>query len=261
MKLKIFQIDAFASEVFKGNPAAVCVLDSWLPAKLMQNIALENNLSETAFAVKEGNGYLIRWFTPKDEVALCGHATLATAFVLFTEYGYEYSEIEFSTLHSGFLKVRKEDDLYILDFPLDTYSESEIDLSLQDTIGTTVLEQYEGKTDTMLVLKNEADLKALKPDYSRLKTFDKRGFIVTAKGEAVDFVSRFFCPGLGIDEDPVTGSAHTTLSPYWGKKLNKQNMLAKQISERGGNLSIELTSDRVKIGGRAVKYMEGEIWV
>lgn len=260
--LKIYQIDAFADKLFSGNPAAVCVLDNWLSTELMQKIALENNLSETAFLVKKENQYEIRWFTPGVEVDLCGHATLASAYALFEYYEKNASKISFFSHRSGELIVTKsEDGLLTMNFPTDVSKEIRNDEKLNQAIGKTPLMTIKGKTDIMMVYENEAIIAAIKPDFNALAKFEVRGIIVTAKGDNCDFVSRFFAPYAGINEDPVTGSAHTTLTPYWAKKLQKDKLTAKQISKRGGNLVCEYFGERVQISGKAVLYMIGEIYV
>lgn len=259
-KIKIYQIDAFTDVLFKGNPAAVCVLNKWLDEETMQNIAAENNLAETAFSVKNNNIYEIRWFTPAIEVDLCGHATLATAFVLFKHYGILSDKINFHSKWSGALSVEKSDNgILTLDFPADTMTEVEPIDELNQAIGKTPVKTLKGKTDFMLVYSNQKEIEEIIPDFGILAKFDGRGVIVTAKGDACDFVSRFFAPQSGINEDPVTGSAHTSLTPYWSKALNKNKLSARQLSKRGGSLICEMSGDRVKISGNAVKYMIGEI--
>lgn len=260
MKLTLYQIDAFAESVFSGNPAAVCVLDSWLEDKTMQQIAMENNLAETAFLVKNANRYEIRWFTPEIEVDLCGHATLASAYVLFRFFETTISELEFYSPRSGILKVEKGDDGYLtLDFPADeTIFVDEID-AITNAIGSTPLKTIKGKTDYLLIYSSQKEIEQISPNFHLLDKLDCRGVIVSAPGEEVDFVSRFFAPQCGIPEDPVTGSAHTTMTPYWSKVLGKEKITAKQLSPRGGNLKCENHGDRVKISGKAALYMVGEI--
>ncbi|HTN21625.1 MAG TPA: PhzF family phenazine biosynthesis protein [Pelobium sp.] len=260
-KLKIYQIDAFTDKVFGGNPAAVCVLEDWLPDTLMQSIATENNLAETAFLVKVNEQYHIRWFTPTVEVDLCGHATLASAHVLY-EFGFETApKIQFYSHRSGELPVEKTEDLYTLDFPADSITEIELPVELSLSFSKKPLKVYKGKTDYMLVFENEETIKALAMDFEKLAKADCRGVIVTAKGNSVDFVSRFFAPQSGINEDPVTGSAHTTLTPYWANRLNKTNLTAMQVSKRGGHLKVSNEKQRVKISGKAVTYLVGEIFL
>lgn len=259
-KIKIYQIDAFTDELFKGNPAAVCILDTWLTDELMQQIAAENNLAETAFAVKHNNSYEIRWFTPAVEVDLCGHATLATAFVLFKHYGILSDKINFHSKWSGELSVEKSDnDLLTLDFPADTMTEVESIDELNQAIGKTPVKTLKGKTDFMLVFSSQIEIEEITPNFGLLAKFDGRGAIVTAKGNNCDLVSRFFAPQSGINEDPVTGSAHTSLTPYWSNELSKKKLSARQLSKRGGSLTCEMSGDRVKISGNAVEYMVGEI--
>jgi PhzF family phenazine biosynthesis protein len=261
MKLKIYQVDAFASEVFKGNPAAVCMLDQWPDERLMQQIAGENNLSETAFAVRQDDQYEIRWFTPETEVDLCGHATLATAHVMFRHLGYTEEVIRFHSPHSGKLSVEMQGDLLVLDFPVDEITETEIPGQVAAALNKTPLKAFRGRSDLMLVFASESEIAELSPDFSLLKEVETRGVIVTSMGRDVDFVSRFFAPQTGINEDPVTGSAHTTLTPYWSRVLGKKVLKARQLSSRGGDLVCRVEGDRVKIAGSAVTYMEGEIYI
>jgi PhzF family phenazine biosynthesis protein len=259
MNLKIYQIDAFTSELFGGNPAAVCPLNEWLPDDLMQKIALENNLSETAFFVKEGSVYHIRWFTPKVEVRLCGHATLASAYVLFKHLGYPEETIHFHS-KSGHLEVIRKEKLLILDFPSDIFVPVTVPQGLTDALGVDPSECYMGRTDYMLVYSSAQDIVAIQPDFGKLKLLPVRGIMITAPGEQeFDFVSRFFAPGSGVDEDPVTGSAHTTLIPYWSKRLEKTHLKAAQLSARKGYLDCEYLGDRVWIGGECQTYMIGEV--
>lgn len=267
MKQQIFQVDAFAGELFRGNPAAVCILEEWLPDSLMQAIAAENNLSETAFAVPEGKGYEIRWFTPVTEVALCGHATLATAHVLFHEqpavgneaHPTEGDRIEFYSRERGTLTVTRHGDWLELDFPADVPAEAKLPIGMVEAMGAEPMECLRGTTDYLLVYEDQAAIEDLNPDFGLLKQIKARGVIVTAQGDAVDFVSRFFAPQSGVDEDPVTGSAHTMLVPYWSERLKKQQLEALQLSARGGQLRCESRGDRVGIAGRAVTYLAGRI--
>ena len=258
MQLKIYQLDAFTDKIFGGNPAAVIPLTEWLSDELMQKIALENNLAETAFYVPDGDRFHLRWFTPTVEVNLCGHATLATAYTIFHYENYPKSVIEF-TSRSGILKVEKQGDLLELDFPADKLQPAETPQALIEALGATPKETLKGLTDYMLIFDNEAQIKAFEPDFRKIASVKCRGIIVTAKGDEVDFVSRFFGPQSGIDEDPVTGSAHTTLTPYWAKVLNKTILSAKQVSPRGGELMCTLVGDRVKIAGKVTPYLVGEI--
>jgi len=258
MKLKIYQIDAFAEKVFEGNPAAVIPLQNWLPDEIMQKIALENNLSETAFFVSVETGFHIRWFTPVAEVDLCGHATLATAHVLFNHLNYAENEISFQS-RSGILKVKKERDLIVLDFPASKISEIEIPENLKSTFNIQPIKCIKGRDDLMLFFENEEDITNLKPDFQKIIQSKTRGVIVTAKSEKYDFVSRFFAPAVGVNEDPVTGSAHTMLIPFWSKELGKNKMIAKQVSARGGILHCKNLGERVEIGGKAVTFLVGEI--
>ncbi len=260
MKQKIYQVDAFAERVFEGNPAAVCILKEWPEDQWMQQIAMENNLAETAFVVPSKERFEIRWFTPELEVDLCGHATLASAFVLFEQEDYQKDLIDFHSPRSGPLSVRKtEDGLLVMDFPADDLKKVNNHPDINRAIGKEPLESWQGKTDYMLVYESQEDIEGLSPDFLMLNKVDARGVIVTAPGRDHDFVSRFFAPQSGIPEDPVTGSAHTTLTPYWANRLGKHQLTARQISPRGGNLSCEYAAPRVKIGGRAVLYLIGEI--
>ncbi len=260
MKLPIFQVDSFTNTRFKGNPAAVVPLGEWIGMNLMQKIAAENNLAETAFFVKEEKNFHIRWFTPMVEVDLCGHATLAAAAVAFEKLGYKKDEIIFNS-RSGILKVRKELNGYTLDFPADSIAKVEADPQLLEAIGMPPAEVYKGKDDFLLIYPSERDIIKIEPDFKELSKITKRGVIVTAPGNNVDFVSRFFAPAAGIDEDPVTGSAHTTLVPYWAEKLGKTELSALQISKRGGNLMCRKKNDRIEISGKVVFYLEGIIEV
>ncbi|WP_291962819.1 PhzF family phenazine biosynthesis protein [Maribacter sp.] len=260
MKQKIYQIDAFTSKLYGGNPAAVCILESWLDTNLMQQIAAENNLAETAFAVAKDDHYELRWFTPEVEVDLCGHATLATAFVLYNHYDYQENMLRFISPRSGELLVQKDDSgLLTMDFPADELIAVSEQANISEAIGKTPTKTFKGKTDYMLIYETQEEIEAMQPNFHLLNELDCRGVIITAKGNDVDFVSRFFAPQCGIPEDPVTGSAHTTLTPYWSEKLNKKVMTAKQLSERGGDIQCEYHGDRVKISGNGVCYLVGEI--
>lgn len=254
----MYQVDAFAEKVFSGNPAAVVPLKEWLPDEMMQNIAMENNLSETAFFIPEGIGFHIRWFTPVSEVDLCGHATLASAHVIFEHLGFKKDEISFQS-RSGILKVKRDEDLIVLDFPTSELNTVESPENIEKAFGETPRECIKGKDDLMLVFESEETIQNLSPDFDFIKTLDARGVIATAPSETFDFVSRFFAPLEGINEDPVTGSAHTMLIPYWKKVLDKTEMKAKQISARGGVLQCKFNGKRVEIGGKAVSYLTGKI--
>lgn len=261
MKIKIYQIDAFSDQVFRGNPAAVCILEEWLEESTLQLIAAENNLAETAFVVPSENHFEIRWFTPLLEVDLCGHATLAAAHVLYKYYNIKASVIRFESLKSGVLRVGKKGKKLELDFPADSIKKVEIPEILVTALGLKPTECYKGKTDYLLIFDSQKAIESLNPDYRLLAKVGGRGVIVSAKGIEVDFVSRFFAPQAGIDEDPVTGSAHTTLAPYWANKLSKTILTAQQLSKRKGELVCVWDSDRVKISGHAVTYLIGEIEV
>jgi PhzF family phenazine biosynthesis protein len=260
MRLPIYQIDAFADQVFGGNPAAVIPLKKWLPDETMQQIAMENNLSETAFFIPFENGFHIRWFTPATEVNLCGHATLATAYVLFNHLKFNEKEIRFQS-RTGVLKVKKEGELIVLDFPTSEVKKAELPANIEKAFGIKPQKSFKGREDLMFVFVNHEAIENLKPDFHFLKTLEMRGIIATAPSEKFDFVSRFFAPREGIDEDPVTGSAHTMLIPYWAERLGKKELVAKQISKRGGVLHCKYLGERVEIGGKAVTYLVGEITV
>jgi len=261
MRLQIFQVDAFSNATFGGNPAAVVPLDEWLPDETMLAIAAENNLAETAFFVKNGDGYNIRWFTPKVEVNLCGHATLASAHVIFNELKLEDEKIRFHSHRSGPLGVEKRGDLMVLDFP--AYPLTEIE-TLPELAAAEVppLKSWETQGNMlMMLLRNQEEVRSLTPDINRLAELPYDEVIITAKGDDCDFASRMFAPRLGIPEDPVTGAIHCSLIPYWAGVLGKEKLFARQVSARGGELFCELAGDRVKIGGNAVLYLKGEIFV
>ncbi|HZL08876.1 MAG TPA: PhzF family phenazine biosynthesis protein [Prolixibacteraceae bacterium] len=257
-KLRIFQADAFASSLFKGNPAAVVPLNEWLPDEIMQQIAIENNLSETAFFIPENDHFHIRWFTPKTEVILCGHATLATAHILFNELNFQGEIISFNS-KSGILTVKKAADKLQLDFPADLIQTAESNTIFDEAFGIQASATFKGRTDFLLLFDSEEIIRNMKPNFHLLTQTNARGIMVTAPGNEVDFVSRFFAPLEGINEDPVTGSAHTTLVPFWSDKLNKTELTALQLSERGGQLWCTLAGNRVLIAGKAVTYLRGEI--
>lgn len=260
MKLTLYQVDAFTDHVFGGNPAAVCILDTWLSSDLMQKIAQENNLAETAFIVQKNSSYELRWFTPETEVDLCGHATLAAAYVLFNHHGHPEKTIRFHSPRSGKLLVEKLANGFMeMDFPTDINVSIRGLPELEKAIGFTPFKTIKGKTDYLLIYNSQQEIEAIAPNFHLLNQLDCRGVIVSAPGEKVDFVSRFFAPQCGIPEDPVTGSAHTTMTPYWSKVLGKTKMTAKQLSARGGDLVCEYLGERVKISGQAVLYLIGEI--
>lgn len=259
--LKIYQVDAFAEQRFEGNPAAVVPLKEWLSDAEMLQIAQENNLSETAYYIVQQDQVLLRWFTPAVEVDLCGHATLATAHVLFQHEGFVGEEITFFSPRSGILKVKKEHDLLILDFPADKLESIELDEKMLDAFDPKPTEAFRGKTDWMFVFGSESEVRDLAFDLAKIAEFPVRGVIATARGEEFDFVSRFFAPQSGVPEDPVTGSAHTTLTPFWAERLGKHRLQARQISARGGNVSCVWKGDRVLLGGKAVTYLIGEIFI
>jgi PhzF family phenazine biosynthesis protein len=259
MELIIYQVDAFTSRVFEGNPAAVCPLEEWLDDKLMQSIAMENNLAETAFFVPGETGYHIRWFTPVAEVDLCGHATLASACIILNRIEPSLQEVTFAS-RGGPLTVSRHGDLLAMDFPSQPPAECPAPPELAAALGKDPVEVLASE-DFFAVFSCEEDILGLNPDMRALSELSLRGTIVTAPGKQADFVSRFFAPSYGIDEDPVTGSAHCALTPYWARKLGKDELHAYQLSRRGGELFCEDRGDRVLISGRAVLYLEGSITV
>jgi PhzF family phenazine biosynthesis protein len=260
MEIPLYQIDAFASELFTGNPAAVCPLNDWPTDALMQSIAAENNLSETAFCVPEGHdSYRIRWFTPVSEVDLCGHATLATAYVLFHLLGYDKDKITFYS-RSGVLSVSRDDDWLTLDFPAQPPVACDIPETIVKAFGAMPMACLQSE-DLMVVFEHESDVKVAAPDFAKLMQIESRGIIITAASRQWDFVARFFAPRYGIPEDPVTGSAYTQLVPYWASRTGKKRFRAKQVSARGGELTCELAGDRVFISGKATRYLSGTIQI
>ena len=259
MKLSVYYVDAFTDTLFSGNPAAVIFSDI-KDANLMQNIASENNLSETAFIREIDGQYHIRWFAPSCEIDLCGHATLASAYVYFNFINPGSTELEVHSTKNGSLKVILENDSLYLDFPADSIVPLNESL-IEKIIGIEPFEIYQGRDDILAIVNSETMIRNLEIDFELLKEINVRGLIVSSRGDYCDFVSRCFFPGAGVNEDPVTGSAHTTLTPYWSKKLNKTSLLAMQLSERGGVLSCEDKGERVIIGGKVTLYMKGEIYV
>lgn len=256
--MKYYIVDAFTDELFKGNQAGVCLLDEWLDDETMQNIASENNLAETAFVVKRDDYYDLRWFTPKTEIDLCGHATLASAFIISNFVDDSAEKIDFHTM-SGELSVEKKNDLFEMNFPARMPAPIPITRLMEQSIGVPVKEAYLSR-DMLLLVDSEQQVKNLNPDLSLVsKLPDCFALIVTARGERADFVSRFFAPNAGIPEDPVTGSSHCTLIPFWAQRLKKEKMAAKQLSKRGGTLYCEYRNDRVIIAGKAALYLQGDI--
>lgn len=258
MKIPIYQVDAFTQVAFEGNPAAVVPLEKWLPDDVMQKIAAENNLSETAFFIPSERDFQLRWFTPETEVNLCGHATLATAHVLFHHHNVEARELFFQT-KSGLLKVYRKNNRIELDFPASEVIETNIGNAAGHLFKLKPFACFQGREDILFVFQSEEEVRSLQPDYKYMKTLPARGIIATAPSVHYDFVSRFFAPAVGIEEDPVTGSAHTMLIPYWAQKFGKPKLVGRQISQRGGTLYCTFLGDRVLIGGNAVTYMTGEI--
>lgn len=256
----MYQVDAFSGRVFAGNPAAVCPLESWLPDAQMQAIAAENNLAETAFFVRNGKGYKLRWFTPIVEVDLCGHATLASAFVILNDLEPNERSVAFET-KSGTLTVTREGGLYSLDFPARPPKPcAEVCPGLHPALGGKP-EAVLAADDYLVVYRTEEELRALKPDMAALMNIDRFAVIASAPGREADFVSRFFAPGKGVPEDPVTGRAHCTLIPYWSARLGKKKLHAYQVSARGGELWCEDRGDRVGISGQAARFFEGTIFL
>lgn len=260
MKLPIYQVDAFASQVFEGNPAAVCPLEEWLPDEVMQQIAMENNLSETAFFVRQDKGYRLRWFTPATEVDLCGHATLASAHVLFEHLKYPGEQIPFYS-NSGELQVRREGDMLVMNFPASPLNPvQEVPAALRQSLKVEPAEVYKA-TDYLYVVDDEGQVAGLEPDFALMSKVKTRGVIVTAPGEQVDFVSRFFGPAVGVEEDPVTGSAHTLLTPYWSNRFNKKELVGRQISRRGGSVYCKHLGERISLSGNARTYLQGSLFI
>ena len=256
--MNIYQVDAFTDKVFKGNPAAVCPLEKWISADLMQAIAEENNLSETVFFVKNGNSFDIKWFTPTCEMDLCGHATLAAAHIIFSKLNFKEKQLIFNS-KSGKLTVTKAADWYTLNFPSEEISAIETPELLKQALNVPILKSFKGNGKLLVELENETAIKNLSPKFNLLAQIETNMIIVTSKGDHVDFVSRVFAPNLGINEDPVTGSAHTLLIPYWTKKLLKTNLEAVQLSKRTGYLKCEYLNDRVEMSGQAVTYLKGQL--
>jgi len=260
MKLKIYQVDAFTDKVFAGNPAAVCPLNSWLSDELLQNIAMENYLPETAFYVNRNDRYEIRWFTPGGaEVDLCGHATLAAAFVLFNYEGHKTDVIHFRSPRSGDLLVKRNNEFLTLNFPVDSIEPVDVSDQILNCFPVNPINVFKGKTDYLFIFDNEDVIKNIQPNLPAIAQLPGRGAIVSAKGDEVDFVSRFFAPQIGIEEDPVTGSAHTTLTPYWNNILNKDEFSAIQLSKRKGYLKCRYLGDRIEISGQADLFLIGKI--
>jgi PhzF family phenazine biosynthesis protein len=259
MKLTIYQVDAFAEKIFSGNPAAIVPLENWIDEELMQQVAMENNLSETAFFVKTDDGYHIRWFTPEYEIDLCGHATLASAYIIKNFIEPPLQEISFSTQRAGLLKASTSDGIYTLDFPSRMPVVCEVPDKLLKSLGVSNAIEILRSRDYFVVLPTEEAVKNVEPDFTAMKGLDAIGVIVTAKGHSADIVSRCFYPGAGIPEDPVTGSAHCNIVPYWSQKLGKTELFCKQFSLRGGDLQCELKGDRVLLSGKCVLFLKGEI--
>lgn len=260
--MKLYQIDAFTNRVFAGNPAAVVPLEAWPEDERLLAIAAENNLSETAFFAPAGGGpadYRLRWFTPEVEVQLCGHATLASAHVLFEHEGFSGDVIRFDTVHSGVLTATRRDESIVLDLPGRPHEAMDVQTSLVRALGRQPAEVYRSSYNLLCVFDNKRDVLEIEPDASGIRALDAFGVIATAPGTRHDFVSRYFAPKAGVIEDPVTGSAHCSLAPYWATRLGKNRLTAHQVSKRGGEMICEVDGDRVRLVGRAVTYMHGEI--
>ena len=260
-KIKIYQVDAFTNNLFSGNPAAVCFLNNWLPDETMQSIALENNLSETAFLIKKKDKFFLRWFTPKVEIDLCGHATLASAHIIYSEMNYKSDYIEFNIKSGDILTVNRNNNLLTMNFP--AYEPKIVSHNLEELYNAFGIKPnlFLYCKYGLVVFNNEEEIIRIVPNLNVIEKLPYDGIIITAPGDNVDFVSRFFAPKLGIPEDPVTGGAHCELIPYWSKRLNKQNMIAKQLSKRGGVIHCSYLGDRVTIGGEAITYMHGELMI
>src|SRR6516165_9608853 len=262
MRIPLYQVDAFTGRLFGGNPAAVCPLAEWLPEATMQSIAAENNLAETAFFVPQGEGYLLRWFTPTVEVELCGHATLASGYVVTHILAPDRRSVRFETLKAGPLEVAREGDLLAMDFPSWPPEQEPADPRILTALGKMPVESFVARGRTLAVYERAEDVAALKPDFAAMRAVPGADAIVTAPGvDDIDFVSRYFAPNFGVDEDPATGSAHCVLTPYWAARLGKKQLKAQQISARVGDLLCTLRGDRITLAGRAVLYLKGEIMV
>jgi PhzF family phenazine biosynthesis protein len=259
VRIPIYQVDAFTSTVFRGNPAAVCPLDAWLDDHTLQAIGAENNLAETAFFVPRGKEFELRWFTPTTEVDLCGHATLASAFVLMGRRGVEASPIRFHS-RSGPLSVTRDGARYALDFPAMPLRRCDAPAGLEEALGHPVVETLVAR-DLVVVMDSEDEVRRVRPGFDRLAAIDHFGIVVTAPGDQVDFVSRFFAPRQGVPEDPATGSSHCELTPFWAERLGKTALRARQLSARGGEFFLRHEGHRVSIAGDATLYMEGVIEV
>jgi PhzF family phenazine biosynthesis protein len=261
MQIPTYQLDAFTSELFAGNPAAVCILDDWLDDRLLQALAAENYHSETAFLLKQGDGFEIRWFTTLAEVPLCGHATLASGFVIFNLLKWPEDVIRFQTRRSGVLSVKRSGELIEMDFPAQPPSRQSVPAGLAQALNHSPLEVLGTANNLLVVLEDEKTVRELEPDFPLLMAIEKQGTIVTSKGDQCDFVSRYFAPRIGVPEDPVTGSAHCVLVPYWSKVLGKKQLHARHVSKRGGELFCRDRGERVTIAGKAVLYLEGKITI
>jgi PhzF family phenazine biosynthesis protein len=262
MRIPLYQVDAFTGRLFSGNPAAVCPLEEWLPDSTMQAIAAENNLAETAFFAAQGEGYLLRWFTPTVEVELCGHATLASGYVVTRILDPERRSVRFDTIKAGRLEVRRDGDLLAMDFPAWPPEAKSADPRILGALLLAPAESFIARGRTLAVYDRAEQVAALRPDFAAMRRIPGADAIATAPGNnGVDFVSRYFAPNYGVDEDPVTGSAHCVLTPYWAARLGKERLVARQISTRGGDLLCTLRGDRVTLAGRAVLYLEGTITV
>ena len=259
MDIPLYQVDAFTSKVFSGNPAAVCILKHWIDDVLLQSIAAENNLSETAFLVPADDGFDLRWFTPTTEVTLCGHATLAAASVVMARREWTGDEVPFRTRWSGRLAVTRRDGLFVMDFPARSAGTFDAPPGLEEALGVTPRDVFASEEDMLVILDDERAVRSARPDMTVLERLPFRGVIITARGDESDIVSRFFAPRVGVPEDPVTGSSHCVLAPYWARELGKKELHALQVSERGGELWCAPSGDRVFISGETALYSEGMI--
>ena len=258
MQIPLYQVDAFSDRAFAGNPAAICPLDEWLSDDLMQSIAAENNLAETAFFVPQNGGFKLRWFTPVTEVDLCGHATLASAWVIFSHLAPGATEARFHTRSGELIVTREDDGLLSMNFPARPPVPCDVHPNLLSALGRTP-EAVLAARDYLVVYPTEQEVREIKPDMQKLADIDRFAVIITAPGRDYDFVSRFFAPAKGVPEDPVTGSAHCTLIPYWAARLGKNSLNARQVSKRGGELWCEFLGERVRMAGRAVEFLRGQI--
>lgn len=261
MKIPFYQVDAFAKGLFSGNPAAVCLFEEWPKDELMQQIAAENNLAETAFIVPVSQGYELRWFTPTVEVDLCGHATLASAYIVFEELGHSQSYINFYTKVNGLLRVNRTGNKLAMNFPIDKVIPATPPATLLEALKIKPTETFKGISDYLLIVDDQQIIYQCTPDFQLLSQVDTRGVIISSKSDKFDFISRWFGPQVGVPEDPVTGSAHTTLAAYWSSKLKQKSLIGHQVSKRGGVIYCDVDNDRVVLSGHAILFMKGHIFL